>query len=307
MLEILIIIILAVALDRFARDRLRVDPFDWFRDWAGIVEKRLNGGSRAQGIAALIVAIIPVVFVVLVLRYVLAELAWLLRFVFDIVVLAACIDLNRVGDRAGEVSEALLLEDMPVANENLRLLSGESADELTEASISRSAVEAVLTQGNTVVIAPLFWFIVLGPFGAVLQRLTGALDRSWGSGSERFVEFGWAAARSNDLLAWIPVRISALSYALMGNFDDAMRCWQYQVGIWSAHDSGALLAAGLGALQMQNCDAATEDEAGKERVAVTTVVPGVRHVKRALTLLQRVLLLWLGVAVLLLILNLLRA
>lgn len=292
---------LAVGVDKFAPDRLRVDPLVWFGDWAESIDKRFNGGSRAHGIAAVAVAIIPVVLLVLVLRYALGELGWVLRFAFDVVVLAWCLDIYRLGDRAGEVSDALQTGDMPVANENLRLLAGEGADELTEAGIARPTVEAVLKQGNNVGVAPLFWFIVLGPFGAVLQRLASVLDRSWGHRSKPLAEFGWAAARFDDLLGWIPVRITALSYAMVGSFEDAVRCWRYQAGTWSAGKSGALLASGLGAMQMQSCADLPDGAMRGSKVAVTTVVPDAGHVQRAVALVWRVLLFWVAVAVLLLI------
>ena len=88
---------------------------------------------------------------------------------------------------------------MPVANENLRLLSGTDATEASEVGIARATVEAVLMQGYAAVIAPLFWFILLGPVFAVLQRFATLLDEHWRSGEEGTGELAWATTRLNEI------------------------------------------------------------------------------------------------------------
>ena len=87
MLELLVVILLAVALNRFAPPPLRVDPLDWCQRWAQVVEQRTIGGNRAQGMAALMLVVLPPLLLVLLIRFVLGELAPVLRFVFDVVVL----------------------------------------------------------------------------------------------------------------------------------------------------------------------------------------------------------------------------
>jgi adenosylcobinamide-phosphate synthase len=298
MTEILIAILLAVAFDRLVPDRQGVKPFAWYRDWAESVEERFNGGKRAHGVGAVLVAVIPIALGIVLVRYILGELGWLLRFVFDVFVLYLCLDIYRLGKTASGVSEGLVAGDLNVANEQLRELTGKAAPEQTEASIARTAIEGVLKQGNSLVISPIFWFILLGPFGAVLQRLSCILDMLWGHRYERFAEFGWAAARFDDLLGWIPARITAVSYALMGSFEDALHCWRRRVGVWSDINSGPLLASGFGAMHMQTCEAAAEGGEYEDRTPEVSVVPDASHVLRVVALVWRVLLLWLVVGIL---------
>jgi adenosylcobinamide-phosphate synthase len=121
----------------------------------------------------------------------------------------------------------------------------------------------------------------------------------WGHRYERFAEFGWAAARFDDLLGWIPARVTALSYALMGSFEDALHCWRRRIGAWSDINSGPLLASGFGALHMESCEGVPEFGEYEERSAeVFTVVPDASHVRRVVALVWRVLLLWLVVGML---------
>ena len=297
MSEILIAILLAVALDRLVPDRRGFKVFAWYRDWAESIEQRFNGGKRVHGVGAVMLAIVPILAGVVLIRYILGELGWILQFTFDVVVLYLCLDICRLGKVAASVSEALQAGKVQEADQRLRELNGKGAPDFTEAGIARTTVEAVLKQGNSLVISPLFWFILLGPLGAVLQRLACILDMMWGHRYERFVEFGWAAARFDDLLGWVPARITALSYAIMGSFEDALHCWRQRVGVWSDINSGPLLASGFGAMHLQECDTGLEGEY-EERPADLAVIPDASHVQRAMALVWRVLLFWLGVGVL---------
>lgn len=300
MFESLVVILLAVALNRFAPPPLRVDPLDWCRRWAQAVEQKIGGDNRAQGVAALMLVLLPPVLLVLLIHFVLGAFA-LLRFVFDVVVLSWCIDLYRLVDRAQAVSDALKAEDMPVANEHLRLLAGDGAPELSESGIARVTVETLIIKGNSAVIAPVFWFILLGPAFAVLQRLAALMGEHGCQPKETAAEYGWAASRLDDVLAWVPVRIAAFSYAIMGNFEDAFRCWRYQTRAPADDTTKPLLAAGLGALQLLACEDLPQTGGQEVGMAATLAVPEADHVQRTLALLWRVLLFWLAVALLMLL------
>ena len=296
MSEILIVVLLAVLLDHLIPDRQGIKPFVWYRDWAESIEERFNGGKRMHGVGAVMLATLPIVVGVLLVHYILGEIGWILRIAFDAIVLYLCVDVHRLGKTANAVSNALESGDLDEAEEKLRELTGKGVSEKTEANIARAAVEGVLKQGNSLIVSPFFWFILLGPVGAVLQRLSCILDSLWGHRYERFAEFGWAAARFDDLMGWIPARITALSYALMGSFEDALHCWRRRVGVWSDINSGPLLASGFGAMHMQICEAAEEEY--EERLSDLTVVPDAGHVHRAVALVWRVLLLWLVIGIL---------
>ncbi|TAM46088.1 MAG: cobalamin biosynthesis protein [Gammaproteobacteria bacterium] len=298
MSETLIAILLAVALDRYLPDRQGIKPFSWYRDWAESIEERFNGGKRVHGIGAVLLATLPLLVGMLLVRYVLGELSSVLRFAFDVFVLYLCLDIYRLGRSASAVSEGLESGNLAEANEHLKELSGKNASEQTEAAIARATVETVLRQGNSLVISPLFWFLLLGPFGAVLQRLSSILDMLWGHRYERFAEFGWAAARFDDVLGWLPARVTALSYALMGSFEDALHCWRRRMGVWSDINSGPLLASGFGAMHMQSCEVLPEEGEYEVRPAELTVVPDAGHVRRVVALVWRVLLLWLAIGTL---------
>ena len=291
-------ILFAVALDRFVPDRHGFKPFAWYLDWAESIEQRFNGGSRLHGIAAVLLALIPIVLGVLLARYVLGEISGVVRFAFDVAVLYLCLDIYRLGSGARAVAEMLEAGDVREADSQLKDLAGKGATDLSAVGIAHAAVEAVLKQTNSLIISPLFWFILLGPAGAVLQRLACILDKLWGHRYERFVEFGWAAARLDDVLQWVPARITALSYAIMGSFEEALHCWRRQMGIWSDINSGPLLASGFGAMHMQNCES-TDDVADYDApIGGLSVVPDAGHIRGVIALVWRVLLFWLAIGLL---------
>ncbi len=291
MVEFFIIAGVALLLDHYLGERIGARLFDWYRDWVDSIEQRYNGGSRKHGIGAMLLAIVPILLGVLLARYVLSAIGWFPRVLFDIYVLYLCLGFSRMEKQAGTVSESLEQGNLIRANEDLRKLAGKGAVDETEASVSRAAVETVLKQGNTYVISPLFWFIFLGPVGALLQRLACILDRMWGHRNERFAEFGWAAARLDDILGWVPARITAISYAIMGSFEDALHCWRKQVDAWKDINSGPLLASGFGAMHMQDCDPELLDEEGAGDARIM-VVPHAGHVRRVVALVWRVLIFW---------------
>lgn len=300
MAQILLTILLALALDRFIPNRAGFQVFSWYSDWVESIEQRFNGGIRSQGLGAVVLAVVPVLLAVLVGRYIFGQFGATFKFIFDVVVLYFCLNLYRLGNIASDISANLNEGNVYTAAELLEELTSKAPSELSESVIARNTIEAVLKQGNTLVIAPLFWFILLGPAGAVMQRLAAILDRLWGHHSKRFIEFGWAAARLNDLLDWLPARVTALSYAIMGSFEDALHCWRRHARMWSDINSGPLLASGFGAMHMVNCDDETQGTEFDQYTSVATrsITAEASDVHRALALLWRVLLFWLAVAIL---------
>lgn len=297
MTTILVIILLALALDRFLPERGGFRIWIWYSDWAESVEQRFNGGLRSHGIFAVLLAIAPILIVIALATLILGQIAGALSFLFSVAVLYLCVDLFRLGGVAQAVAVSLENGDVPHAAARLKELTGKDTVETTEAGVAHATVEAILKQGNKLVAAPIFWFLLLGPLGAMLQRLASVLDRLWAHHTTHFAEFGWAAARLDDLLSWIPARITAISYAIMGSFEDALNCWRRKSGMWSGLSSGPLLASGLGALHLDTCEDGEVDAYGNTAINPATL-PQAADVRRALALVWRVMLFWLVVGLL---------
>jgi len=185
---------------------------------------------------------------------------WLAFFV-NAAVLYFCIALRSLGEHGMAVAAALADEDSDDGNPNgennpvrsraavARMVSRDCAG-MNRRQIAAAAVESVLENGNDAVVAPIFWFVLLGAPGALLYRFANTLDAMWGYRTRRYRRFGYAAARLDDLLNLIPARICALLYGLSGGAA-AFSAWRRQASGWSSPNAGPVMASGAGALGIE--------------------------------------------------------
>ncbi|MDR3096053.1 MAG: cobalamin biosynthesis protein, partial [Paraburkholderia sp.] len=107
--------------------------------------------------------------------------------------------------------------------------------------------------------------------------------------------FGWAAARIDDVLNWIPARLTAASYALLGDTRVALRCWREQAPRWESPNAGPVMAAGAGSLNVLLGGAAVYHGAVEERPALGAgAPPRAEDITAALRLVERTTVLWLA-------------
>lgn len=107
--------------------------------------------------------------------------------------------------------------------------------------------------------------------------------------------FGWAAARLDDLLNFIPARLTALTYALLGSTRSAFACWHTQAGAWASPNAGPVMAAGAGALKVGVGGTAIYRGHVEERPRLGVgAAPTAADIGRAVTLVARGEWLWLG-------------
>ena len=162
--------------------------------------------------------------------------------------------------------------------------------------VAKAATESVLENGNDAVFGALFWFVLGGGAGALLFRLANTLDAMWGYRTPRYLQFGWAAARIDDVLNFVPARLTALTYALLGRTRRALACWRSQAPAWDSPNAGPVMAAGAGALGVRLGGAAIYHGREEVRPALGEGrAPDGAGIVAAVTLVRRGAWLWLGV------------
>lgn len=116
--------------------------------------------------------------------------------------------------------------------------------------ISRIAVEKALVTTHRHVFGVFFWFLMpLGPACAVMYRIAEYLARAWNEPEHMKNEaFGRFAAQAFYWIDWIPARLTAIAFAVVGNFEDAIYAWRNFAGRWQDEAIGIILCAGGGAM-----------------------------------------------------------
>jgi adenosylcobinamide-phosphate synthase len=295
----------AVVLDRVFGEPARCHPLVGFGRMAAALAARwrppaesacLPGGSprlqKIAGIAAWGLAVLPWVALVALLRSALPA-GW--PVLVDILALYFALGAQSLAEHVRRVEVDLNRGDLDAARIHVGWIVSRDTSTLDAAGVAKASVETTLENGNDAVFGALFWFVLLGAPGAVLFRLANTLDAMWGYKNERFQHFGWAAARLDDALNYLPARLTALTYALFGRTTAALRCWRAQARHWESPNAGPVMAAGAGSLGLELGGAAIYHGRREDRPRLGAGQPAVAaDIGRALALVQRGVLLWLG-------------
>lgn len=288
--------VFAVLLDRVFGEPRRWHPLVGFGQAAAAVERRSNRGGavrrRVAGFAAVLLLVGgPAGVAALLLHRAPAALAW----PGHVVLLWFALGGRSLRDHLRPIGHALARGDLPVARAlTARIVSRDTAT-ATPTDLAKAAVESALENGNDAVFGALWWFAWFGGPGALAFRLANTLDAMWGYRSERFLAFGWAAARLDDVLNWLPARCTAVGYALLGHTRRALRCWHRQAPRWPSPNAGPVMAAGAGALGLALGREAVYDGRIELRPPLGQGrAPAPADIARALRLVSGTLVLWLA-------------
>ena len=224
-----------------------------FGRYAQLLEGQFNGGQSRHGAIAWMLAALPPVVAVVIVYFLLYELSPLAAWTWNVTVLYFTMGFRRFSHYYTEIQQALKAGDLGVARERLGKWRGVSASELNAGEIVRVTIELGLIASHRHVFGTLFWFVAAGPAGAVLYHCATALAEKWGWRTDpELAAFGRFAARAHHWLDWVPARLTAASFAVVGNFEDAVYCWREQSPLWTATGAyGYILASGAGALGVQ--------------------------------------------------------
>lgn len=174
----------------------------------------------------------------------------------SIVLLYTCFAGRDLARHAGRVHEALAAGDLPRARHAVSMLVGRDTESLDEPEVVRAAVESVAENMVDGVTAPLLFAAIAGPVGAMLYKAANTLDSTFGYKNERYLRFGWASARFDDWVNYLPARLTAPLAALAAAFlglrpAGAWRTFRRDGRKHPSPNSGLAEAAVAGALGVQ--------------------------------------------------------
>ncbi|MCH6264446.1 adenosylcobinamide-phosphate synthase CbiB [Neobacillus citreus] len=136
----------------------------------------------------------------------------------QIYLISTTIAIKGLSSAAKEVLVPLVNGNLVEARLKLSMIVGRDTESLPESEIVRGTVETVAENTVDGITAPLFWAIIGGAPLAMVYRAINTLDSMVGHKDERFMQFGWASAKLDDLVNWIPARLTALSMWLSAFF-----------------------------------------------------------------------------------------
>jgi adenosylcobinamide-phosphate synthase len=115
-----------------------------------------------------------------------------------------------LSQEATTIAGQLRTNDLSAARDQVRHLVGRDTAELSAGEVARATVESLAENASDAVVAPLIWGAIAGLPGLLGYRAANTLDAMIGHRSPRYLRFGWAAARLDDLTNWLPARVTAL-------------------------------------------------------------------------------------------------
>ena len=252
----LLMAVLALVIEQFRpldASRWVNNPLD---SWAGFFESRLNDGQYRQGLIAWMLAVALPAALVQGLYVFLLFMQPLLAMLLGIAVLYLTMGFRQFSHFFTDIQLALRTGELDRARALLGKWRKAPADRLSSSEIARLAIEEALVGSHRHVFAPLACFALLGPGGALLYRLSSFFALCWSVRDNEPVtipvvatgHFGEFAQRVFGWIDWLPVRMSAAGFAIVGDFEDAVFCWRSQASNWSDAASGILIASGAGAM-----------------------------------------------------------
>ena len=281
--------------------------------WA---ERNLNAGRWQHGVYAWVLVVIGLALVVGAFYSIAISIHWLLGLAVNVAVLFFALGFRQFSHRGTEIQIAIANGDLNAARRELAAWKQQidpafSAADLDQAEVVRQTIEHGLLLSQRHVFGVFFWFVALpGPIGAVAYRLAEHVSRAWNrpvTGATPPDRFGDFARRAFAWIDWAPARLTAIGFAVVGDFEGAIYCWrqvsrQEPVDGMPAPDSRTLiLAAAGGALNLRLMPAVESaryfDEVGNEGAGLAE--PSAPALRAVVGLVWRTLLLWLVLLLLL--------
>lgn len=268
-----------------------------------------NAGERRHGAIGWFAVTALMLALVWLAQWLAQRIHPLALFCVHVVVLYLTVGFRQFSHPFTEIQLALAAGDVEGARrtlaEWLRARGGDIAEDAPVSEICRVSIASALVASHRHVFGPLFWYVLIpGAYGPVLYRVAVTLARRWQRPGEHYGDF---ALRAFRVLDWLPLRLTASGFAVVGNFEDAIFAWRGAVAAGTGQDTRALLlATGGGALGLRLADPELEarwgqgESGGYEWQGAEAGIDGMRS---AVGLVWRSVVLWVGLFAMLTVAN----
>lgn len=248
-------LIAALLLEQFHPLVSRRYLFSWLSHYVQFFQQQFNAGEQRHGKIAWLLAVIPLTMLTVFLFWVLHRAHPVFAWAFDVLVLYMTMGFRQFSHYFREIYTWLRGGDVNEARRLLSTWTGMAAHELNTEEVARVTIEQALLASHRNVFGVIVWFVLFsvlglgGAAGALLYRLGQFLGDHWGDApTGELGAFGAFARRADYFLEWLPIRLVALTFAIVGDFENTVYCWRSQAAQWADPEAGILLASGAGSL-----------------------------------------------------------
>lgn len=253
--------------------------FDFVFRYIDFVRSKLPKFSFQNGSVTLVIVLAGILVSVWLISAMLGNFFSLFGFIFGIVVLIFMIGPRDLDEDVQNINTAFENKDYEAANLYASKLAGRTISE-PPMQLAQTVKEEIFLQANTRMLGVFFWFILLGPVGAVLFRITCLLKNNQ---KDEAGEFAEACNELYDIIIWLPARICILSFAIAGNFVDTMSYWNGISDLWLRDSEDFIIISGVGALRYEQRASRYEHDEDE---------PDSLSIQHALSLVKRSVIVW---------------
>jgi adenosylcobinamide-phosphate synthase len=273
---------------------------------AGKMESWFNAGTVGQGRAAWFAMMWILMLPTALIYWLCTKISPVTALAWNILIVYLTLGFRHYSHYFTSIQLALNSGDEISARALLTEWTAQDATAMDANEIARIAVEQALITTHRTVFGVFFWFLMpVGPACAVMYRVAEYLARAWNEPHHlKHESFGRFAAQAFYWIDWIPVRLTAIAFAIVGNFEDAIYTWRNFANRWKDESVGILLSSGGGAMGvrlgasaetafvMPTMDASMVDPQSVEVDTLPGEVPTARTLQSTVGLVWRALLLW---------------
>ena len=238
----------------------------WLSGYVGFFQQHFNTGQHKHGRIAWLLTVLPLLVGVAALYWLLCSVHPLFAWAFNVLVLYLTMGFRQFSHYFTDIHHALRNGNLDEARALLTKWRGIPSHELNAEEVARVTIEEALIASHRNVFGVIVWFVLFstiglgGAAGALLYRLGQFLRKRWGEEDtaiepDGLLNNGWSLEKFGSfarhafyVLEWLPIRMTAMVFAIVGNFEDTAYCWRTQAANWPDKEMGILLASGAGAL-----------------------------------------------------------
>jgi adenosylcobinamide-phosphate synthase len=179
---------------------------DWLDRWLNRAEVNFSRRLR-RGTIAFILLTFAAAALGVAIHYILSFVP--LGFVVEISFAATLLAQKSLVEHVSAVARALSVDGLPAGRKEVARIVGRDVSSLDEAGVARAAIESAAENFSDGVVAPALWYALFGLPGLLAYKLVNTADSMIGHRTAKYAAFGWAAARTDDALNFVPARLSA--------------------------------------------------------------------------------------------------